>query len=677
MKIFLFLQGKTTSKSFLFLLACTYCMTSTGQVANGPLQLADQYFASGDYYTAANLYEQFLNPKKAQKPVSEFPLNVKKRRGATKNRFSSRTDILFRQAECYRLANYWVNAAALYKQCEEKNGSRYIDAAYWDAVCQRSLGNYATAEESLNRYLSADHANKEYKEEAAKEMQTLRYIRQQLARSDSGLYHTQKLNMPNSTERGAYAFAHISGNQFLVSSTQTDSVQINGVNPHHSRLFYASLSNDSLFEVTPVSLTSAGPLDNQGASSMSADGKFLYFSQWKNENGQTISSIYYAVKQNDGWSTPILIPRVNRKGHNSKQPFCSSDGKYLFFASDRPGGSGKFDIWVAPLNSDGTTGEPVNAGSSINTPGDEQSPFYHTTSSTLVFSSNGLPGMGGYDLFSAKGNESTWSSAENMGHPFNSSRDDIYFFSKEKTGLLTNAVVGSDRGTGCCLESYLISKNPKTRRLSGIVIDCKNNNPVSNAKLMLKSASGKTTEATTDSAGKYLFDLLEDSSTNMTLSISSEAYKNKVSPVQIRVIDESDLLTDVIINTDVCIEMKLVIKAEDVVTIYFDFDKSNLKPAAIEKLNTIAALLKESPNASFQISGYTDGLGSNEYNKILSHKRAVACANYLAKKGVNTKRISYESFGKCCPVEMEKINGRDNPYGRSRNRRALIHVQKD
>lgn len=158
----------------------------------------------------------------------------------------------------------------------------------------------------------------------------MRYIRQQLARPDSVLYQIQKLNMPKSGERGAYALSHLSDNHFLVSSTQTDSVLVNGVNPHHSRLFYATLNNDSLLQVTPVLLTSAGPLDNQGASSISADGNFLYFSQWKNENGQTISSIYYSIKQNGGWSQPILIPLVNRKGNNSKQPYCSPDGKYLF-----------------------------------------------------------------------------------------------------------------------------------------------------------------------------------------------------------------------------------------------------------------------------------------------------------------------------------------------------------
>ena len=81
--------------------------------------------------------------------------------------------------------------------------------------------------------------------------------------------------------------------------------------------------------------------------------------------------------------------------------------------------------------------------------------------------------------------------------------------------------------------------------------------------------------------------------------------------------------------------------------------------------------------ATIQISGYTDGRGTEEYNKILSDKRAKACADYLIQKGIDSTRITFESFGACCPIEMELLNGRDNADGRSKNRRALINIKKD
>lgn len=677
---------KTTGWFLTLLIACIASMQSQGQQAKGPVQLADQYYAAGEYYTAANLYEQFLHPSKKQKTTSEFPLNIKAKRtvvSAAPN--VSRMDILYKQAESYRLANYWQQAAAAYKECIENGASVYPGALYWYAVCERSLGHYDSAWDSIKQYLNSAGDTSQYKEAAEKELQTLQFIHQQLLRPDSVLMKTQKLNVPGSNEKGAFALAHISNNQFLMTSTETDSTKVNGVNPYHSRLFFATLNNGTLDQLTPVTLATNDPVVNQGAATISPDGQYLYFSQWKKENGKVISSIYYSIKQGANWSSATMLPVVNINAYSSKQPFCTTDGKYLFFSSDRPGGSGKFDIWYVALRKDGTTGQPVNLGPSVNTSEDEQAPFYQTSSGTLVFSSNGYQGMGGYDLFAAKGNETNWKSPENLGYPVNSSRDDIYFLTAENKALLSNALVGSDRGTGCCLETYAIIKAPKSKRLTGSLFDCSGNVPLADAQVILKDGHGKTWETTTNANGSYSFEIGSGELEPLTLSAGKELYLDTISSFKVENIDESDLLLDKLINADLCLEKKpepkpepvLVIKAEDVVTVYFDFDRSLLKSEAIQKLDSIYNIMVELPVTTIQISGYTDGLGSDAYNKVLSDKRARACANYLIQKGIDASRVSFVSFGACCPVEMEKINGRDNPDGRSRNRRALINVKKE
>ena len=94
-------------------------------------------------------------------------------------------------------------------------------------------------------------------------------------------------------------------------------------------------------------------------------------------------------------------------------------------------------------------------------------------------------------------------------------------------------------------------------------------------------------------------------------------------------------------------------------------------------MDSIYSVLSADSTATIQISGYTDGRGSEEYNKKLSDRRAKACADYLIGKGIDAARISFESFGACCPIEMELLNGRDNPDGRSKNRRALINISKE
>jgi outer membrane protein OmpA-like peptidoglycan-associated protein/tetratricopeptide (TPR) repeat protein len=665
---------------FALSIGCLALVQSQGQQKKGPLQLADEYYSAGEYYTAAYLYEQFLNPTKKQKSVSDFPLNIKARRMSVPQKNTSRTDILFKQAECYRLANYWKQAASCYKQCLEKDAVEYADALYWYAVCQRSLGYYDSARLSVQQYLSS-YGQRRYKAAAEKELQTQAFIQQQLARPDSILFKTTKVDAPNSNKKGLFAPVQVSGNQFLVTSTMEDPTPQEGINPYHSHLFFATLKNGSVEEMNPMTISSSGPMMNEGAATIGANGTYLYFSRWKKENGKTMSSIYYVERQGAGWSSPRLVPLVNVKGSSSKQPFCSTDGKYLFFSSDRTGGVGGFDIWYAPMKDDGTVGEPKNVGSAINTTGDEQAPFYQSSSSTLVFSSNGQLGMGGYDLFAATGSETSWKSVENMGYPVNSSRDDIYFFAPEKQSLLAHAIVSSDRGDGCCLETYSVTKTPKSKRLAGSVHDCNDNTPLADASVILKDVTGKTWEVTTNAEGRFSFDLGADDHDGLTLMISKKLYVDTASSVKVENTDQSDLLIDQLTNSDLCMRKKpeepLIIHAEDVVTVYFDFDKSILKLASIAKLDSIYNVLVENPAATIQISGYTDGLGSDAYNNILSDKRARACADYLLQKGIASSRVSFVSFGKCCPLEMEIINGRDNPDGRSRNRRALINIKKD
>jgi len=124
------------------------------------------------------------------------------------------------------------------------------------------------------------------------------------------------------------------------------------------------------------------------------------------------------------------------------------------------------------------------------------------------------------------------------------------------------------------------------------------------------------------------------------------------------------------------VDKRVVIKPEEVVILYFDFDKSIIKPRGKELLDSVYNVLINTPGASVQISGHTDGLGTEEYNLKLGERRAKACADYLIAKGLDPERVSVMSFGKCCPAEMELINGIDNAEGRSKNRRALVNITK-
>lgn len=674
----MFMKTILSITQFLFFfIAALFCLQANAQV-DQRIALADKYYDAGEYFTAAGLYEQFLNPSKKQVAKANFPLNTR-RYGQGSSGKVDKYDIIFKQAESYRQANYWQEAAAKYKECFEKDITKYADGLYWYAICQRSLGNNLEAEEHMNRFLKAAALNDAKKEDAQKELERIQFIKKELARADSGLFKIKKNTTTFGKDKGIFAVNETGGGQYIFTSTVNE--QANGnESPNHNRLFYATIKNGVLENLQPVEINEVDQSLNQGAACLNTDKNILYLTQWTKTNGKNISSIFYCTRQATGWSKPILLSSVNKDGFSSKQPFCSADGKTLYFSSDMPGGKGGFDIWFANINDKGEVGAPMNL-TSINTKDDEQAPFYHQPTATLVFSSNGRQGMGGFDLFSAKSNESGFGKIENMGHPVNSSRDDIYFTTSDQNNLLTNAIIGSDRGSECCLETYTLNKAPKRQKITGVVRDCKTNEPIGDASVIMTDGDTNR-KILTGADGRFTFELT-DKIGQQTFKTNKDGYNEKVTNSTSESFDESDLLIDVYNNTPICIEKKvveekkLVIKVENVVTIFFDFDKSLIKDHERAVLDSIYEVLIENKTATIQISGYTDGLGTDAYNKKLSDRRARACAEYLRNKGIDMSRISFVSFGACCPVEMEKINGRDNPDGRSKNRRALININKE
>jgi outer membrane protein OmpA-like peptidoglycan-associated protein len=177
-------------------------------------------------------------------------------------------------------------------------------------------------------------------------------------------------------------------------------------------------------------------------------------------NGKKSSAIYTSKKQDRAWAEPVLLDTlVNTPGYNAQQPYLLADGKTLLFASDKPGGNGGFDLWYAILDANGKPEKAANLGNTINTINDEQAPYYHAASGTLVFSCNGRVGMGGFDFFYSKGAIDAFAIPENFGYPVNSIKDDLYFTSRgNEKNILEDVLLSSDRSAECCLEIFSLKK---------------------------------------------------------------------------------------------------------------------------------------------------------------------------------------------------------------------------
>jgi len=148
------------------------------------------------------------------------------------------------------------------------------------------------------------------------------------------------------------------------------------------------------------------------------NGQLIVFNRCSDRSGYGGCDLYFSEKKNGTWTKPKNMGQpVNTKGWEA-QPSLSADGQLLYFSSNREGGKGGRDIWLTYRKKSGKWAKPINLDTTINTPADDESPFYHPDGNTLYFMSTGHPGMGGYDLFlsrrTAAGN---WGAAENLGYP--------------------------------------------------------------------------------------------------------------------------------------------------------------------------------------------------------------------------------------------------------------------
>jgi OmpA-OmpF porin, OOP family len=390
-----------------------------------------------------------------------------------------------------------------------------------------------------------------------------------------------------------------------------------------------------------------GPADtdtHEGAGFLTLDRSNYYFTRWSTTD-KNECAIYLSKLYDDKWvAAEKLNDDVNLAGYKTMQPALSPDGSILYFSSNRPGGYGKMDLWYININEEGKpSGKPINMGPMFNTAEDEVTPFFHYYTSTLYFSSNGLAGYGGLDVFKSSFNsDSLWSSPVNMGSPVNSSKDDAYFVLErsQRHGYLT-----SDRKDcaecdgGTCYKVYSVDKEPNVYDLSGTVYNSENNQVIANALITFKDIRGDKEPfyLITDSMGHYQLPLEE----GWELYIKTQ--KNKFFG------DAGNLSTQGLTESQHFSKDFFLspIPAGDIVIpgIEYDYDKATLRPASKKILDDLVDFLNLNNNLSVEISSHTDARGSDVYNMKLSQERAKSVVDYLIEKGIKAERLIGQGYG--------------------------------
>jgi len=417
--------------------------------------------------------------------------------------------------------------------------------------------------------------------------------------------------------------------------------------------------------------------DNEGAQSLSADGRTLVYTVCNRADGFGSCDLKVSYLRGDQWTEPVYLPAPVNTSYWESQPALSSNGKTLYFTSNRPGGIGGKDIWVSYETAPGKWSEPENLGDVVNTRFDEQSPFLHADGETLYFASDGHPGMGNEDIYLTRIQaDGTWSEPLNLGYPINTS------------GRENSLIVSAD-GVTAYFATNRMSRNVNnldifkfelpehlrptpTTWVEGKVTNEKAESIEANIEVY-RIRDGKELGNVTSFEGEYL----------MSLPVGEEYGFRVEHPGYLFYSDNfvilpghdlenpyrRDILLQRIPSLTATVEVPEVSRPVVLRNVFFSTGSAALRPESFVELNRLINLLQDYPEMKIAIHGHTDNVGDDAMNLELSKNRAKSVFDYLVQGGINAERLQSDGFGATRPMDSN-----DTEEGRQNNRRTEFVV---
>ncbi|WP_241234696.1 OmpA family protein [Nonlabens ponticola] len=430
---------------------------------------------------------------------------------------------------------------------------------------------------------------------------------------------------------------------------------------------------------------------HESTPAFTADGETVYFTRnnyldgdlRQDIDGLTKLKIYKSTRKGKSWTKPIEMP-FNSDSYSTAHPALTPDGSKMFFASDMPGSTGydeennftRSDIWMVTIGADGSYGEPVNV-ESVNTMGRETFPFV-SKNNVLYFASTGHQGLGGLDVFASSINpDGSMSEVVNIGKPVNTPYDDFSFIVNDDTkiGYFSSNRIGG-MGDDDIYRFVQLEDLRDTCEIlvTGTVTDEQTGEPLTGATVtIMDSNNNQVDEAVTRANGKYVFKLECDK--QYFVRADKEDYRAEedlfTTPQTSDFIDIPLALSSRLVPVLECDDLADVL---DIEQIYFDFDKSNIRPDAALELAKIQAFLELYPETKVEIRSHTDSRANDAYNDALSERRAQSTRSWLINKGIDANRITAKGYGEQQLVN-ECANGVDcTPAQHQLNRRSEFIV---
>lgn len=602
------------------------------------LETAEEQMALKDYYQALEWYEKYYK--------EERDLEVAKKIA----------DLHFELRDYEKAARFYKRVAE--RKSRKKPNPFLPEIRYIYGRTLKMTGNYPDAKEQLKLYISESENDVNIKR-AKRELEGV-----DLA---MGMQPSMEITLSNlgkkvNSKSSEYSPLLASKDEMYFTGMRENKIRELGSrdNDYHSKLFLTRRGEEGWeepMEAGGVNINREGY--HVGNISLSRDGQRMYFTRASLEGNALVESkLYYSDKGDEGWAPAREVESLNGD-YIVRQPATGElfGNEVIYFVSNMEGGYGGYDIYYATRQGDGFAA-PVNLGDVINSDMDEESPYF--VDGNLYFSSEGHPGIGGFDIFKSEWNGSIWSKPMNMGKPYNSMVDDLYF-SIDKDGyngaLVSNREGGgkSLKGKTCCTDIWELSKEKVVLSLQAMTFVDGKPLPGANVQLveMTNNIMGMTNDKTNEAANVFDFplksemaymvigtkegfvaDTLQFNTVGITTSTNFEQKLNLTElpppPPEIEEPEYEEYTTN---------------EAIELGNIFYDFDDDKILTDAEKDLSYLVELMNQYADMVIELSSHTDAQGLSGYNKKLSQRRATSAKNWLVQRGIASERIKDVGYG--------------------------------
>lgn len=615
-------------KRFLFLIILLIIAASPEVSAQKrKAEKAYSAFNAGEYYDAIDQFKSAYSKTKKSDKVT-------------------RADLVYMIAECYRLTNDPKNAETWYRLAVRSSNSK-PDAQFWLAESIKKNGKYTQAIDEYKKYKQVAPSDARADQEIRACELALDWLRNPEAYTVTEL---KDLNSRSSDFSPAYGRDDFGMVYFTSSRDGASGKKTHGATGQNfTDIFESKVDKKSKWS-TPIPVDGINSDFEEGTPSFSSDYRELYFTRCEaGKREKKGCKIMYSKKTGEKWSDPVNL-KILPDSLVSAHPAISPDGTTLYFVSELAGGFGGKDIWkVTRAISAGAWSQPVNLGPDINTSGDELFPYVREDG-TLYFSSDGLIGMGGLDIFKANQQpDGSWV-VKNMKPPINSFADDfgIVFEDSNEKGIFSSTRKG--RGND---ELYSFELPPLVFSVTGLVKDEKTGSAIPGSVVKLIASDGNSLQAETGSGGDFKFDLKAD--VDYIFLASKRGYLNGKEKETTKGQDKSREFMVTIMLTPIDRPIELP-------NILYDFGKWDLRPESMVSLDKLVETLNDNENITIELMSHTDSRDTEEYNLDLSQKRAQVVVQYLIDKGIAPERLTAKGYGESTPKVVDAAIAAQNPF---------------